>query len=86
MAAQAANLSGLSSRSQKSAPSQWGWVKWWRATTGSTPRSAHASRMAAYLSKAQVSTSPSDGSHLAHSTEIRKASHPAATARSRCSS
>ena len=37
-------------------------------------------------SKAQASTSPSDGSHLAHSTEIRKASHLAATALSRCSS
>ena len=81
-AAHDAKRSGARRSSQKPGPSQWGWVKWCRATTGSMPRRWHASRIARYRSKASSSSRPGDGSQRAHSTESRNESPPAAAARS----
>ena len=38
---------GASGRSQKSSPSQAGWVKWWRVTRGSRPRATQPSTISA---------------------------------------
>ena len=72
--------------SQNSSPSQAGWVKWWRVTTGEIPRSPQASSSRAYRSRASVSNAPSAGSRRAHSTERRSASQPSAATRSSASS